>query len=158
MLISIADSFGSPHWSKVARDVAVTFADGSYDEDAIVAILFDIRLISRRLGVDRIKSAVLAKELHELEDGAAGIWSAWRGENDDQAPHPITQGEIAALLHRLGDRELRPKTAFELGSRKDRGPSGQGYHARQFEKWWPIYCPEKNQDYSNNVRKLRTSE
>jgi Protein of unknown function (DUF3631) len=136
-LISIADCFGNAYWSQVARDAATTFANGFYDEDAVVALLFDIRVVFRRLNVDRIKSAVLAKTLCELEDGA-GIWSAWRGESDDQAPHPITQGEIASLLQRLGDHELRPKTVFELGSRKSRGPSGRGYYAHQFKKWWAI--------------------
>jgi hypothetical protein len=158
VLLSIADSFGSVHWSRIARDTAVEFADGFHDEDAIVALLFDIRLIFRRLNVDRIKSAALIEELRVLEDGA-GIWSAWSGTRGGQAPHPITQGEIAALLRNLGDRELRPRTVFELGSRESRGSSGQGYHKQPFEKWWAIYCPEKGgEGRADNVRKLRTSE
>jgi hypothetical protein len=151
-LIAIADSFHDAHWSEMARDAAIVFADGYHDEDACVALLVDIRTIFRTLNVDRIRSAVLAVALHELETGA-GIWSAWRGENDDQSPHPITQGEIASLLRRF-DPNLRPRTVFELGSRKDRGPSGQGYYANQFEKWWAKYCPEDEND-SDNIRQLR---
>jgi Protein of unknown function (DUF3631) len=152
VLLAIVDSFGDAHWSKLAREAAEIFADGHHDEDACVALLHDIRMILRRLKADRIKSATLAEELHELEDGL-GIWSAWRGENDDQAPHPITQGEIATLLRRF-DRNLRPKPLFELGSRETRGKTARGYYASQFERWWLRYCPEEGAS-TDNVRQLR---
>jgi hypothetical protein len=156
VLISIADSFGSAYWSQAARDAAVAFADGYYDEDAAVALLWDIRIIFRRLNVDRIKGLVLTQSLHELEDGA-GVWTAWRGENDDASPHPISQGEVATLLRRF-DRNLRPKPLFELGSRKARGKAGRGYYEHQFEKWWAIYCPEEDdEEAANKVRQLRTT-
>ena len=126
----------------------------NHDEAAAVAVLYDIRTIFRRLKVDRVKSAVLAEELNEMEDGR-GIWSAWRGENDDQAPHQISQGEIATLLRRF-DRDLRPRTVFELGSREERGPSGRGYHHKDFEQWWARYYPEEDRGTGeDNVRQLR---
>jgi hypothetical protein len=156
VLISVADSFQSTYWSKAARDAAVAFADGFYDEDAPVALLFDIRTIFRRLGVDRIKSVLLTQELHELEDGS-GVWTAWRGESDDAMPHAITQGEIAALLRRF-DPNLRSKPLFELGSRESRGKAGRGFYKHQFERWWRDYCPEKDDENadSDNVRQLHT--
>ena len=151
VLFAIADSFGSAHWSKVARQAAEAFAGGYSDEAACVALLHDIRLIFRRLKAERIKSKELADALHELEDGL-GIWSAWCGESDDQSPHAITQGEIATLLRRF-DRALRPKPLFELGSRQTRGKSARGYYASQFEKWWAAYCPEDGAK-TDNVRQL----
>ena len=141
VLISVADSFGNAYWSKAARDAAIAFAAGYHDEDAPVALLTDIRTIFNRLRVDRIKSLELAQELHQLEDGV-GIWSAWCGDNDDQAPHAITQGEIAHLLRRFNRIELRPRPLFELGSRNSRGVAGRGYYRKQFEPWWAIYCPD----------------
>jgi hypothetical protein len=97
VLIAVADSFGSEYWSRMARDAAAAFADGYHDEDAAVALLYDIRTIFRRFNTDRIMSGALAKTLSAMEDGR-GIWSAWRGESDDQSPHAISQGEIATLL------------------------------------------------------------
>ena len=107
VLISIADSFGDSHWSKAARDAAVIFAAGYHDEDAPVSLLYDIRTIFIRRHVDRITSLDLAQELHQLEDGR-GIWTAWCGDNDDQAPHAISQGEIATLLRRFSRKSFAP--------------------------------------------------
>jgi hypothetical protein len=152
VLTAVADSFGSAYWSEAARAAAVSFSDGFHDEDACVALLYDTRTIFRTHKADRIKSALLTETLHELEEGV-GIWNAWRGEADDQAPHLITQGEIASLLRRF-DRDLRPRPLFELGSRKTRGKAGRGYYRHQFEKWWTIYCPEDDQA-ADNVRQLR---
>ena len=154
-LLAVADSFNSDYWSKAARDAARVFADGYHDENAPVALLYDVRLIFRRLNVDRIKSAVLVEALRKLEDGV-GIWDSWRGENDDQAPHGITQNEVAALLRKFS-RDLRPRTVFELGSREERGASGQGYRREQFTKWWARYCsPEADENAdTENVRQLR---
>jgi Protein of unknown function (DUF3631) len=157
VLISIADSFGSEYWSTVAREAAVIFAGGYHDEDACVALLHDIRAIFRRQNIDRIKSSILVATLNEMEDGA-GVWNAWRGENDDQSPHAITQGEAASLLRRFS-RDLRPRTVFELGSREGRGASGRGYHRQQFEQWWARYCPGDDEDVDvDNVRQLRPAE
>ena len=157
VLLAIVDSFGRADLSKAARDAAVAFADGYHDEAAAVALLYDIRTIFRRLNEDRIKSATLANMLNELEDGH-GIWNAWRGENDDQMPHAITQGEIAMLLRRF-DRDLRPRTVFDLGSREERGSSGRGDYRQQFEPWWTRYCPEGDEGAGvTNVRQLRGKE
>ena len=153
VLISIADSFGNAYWSETARKAAVAFAGGFYDEDACVALLYDIRTVFRREGVDRIKSAVLVKMLCELEEGI-GIWSAWRGEADDQTPHAITQGGVAALLRRF-DRNLRAKPMFELGSHSTRGKAARGYLKLQFAHWWKMYCPEDTDEDANNVLHLK---
>jgi len=152
VLISIADSFDNAYWSNVAREAATVFAGGYYDEDACVALLYDIRTIFRRKAIDRIKSMALVAALCEMEDGV-GVWSAWRGEADDQAPHPITQGGIATLLRRF-DRNLRPKTLVGLGSHKTRGTAARGYYKHQFEHWWKTYCPEDTEDAADNLRQL----
>jgi hypothetical protein len=136
VMISVADSFGDARLSKIARDAAVTFANGYSDEAAPVALLYDTRTICRQEGGDRIKSATLVQKLNEMEDGV-GIWNAWRGENNDQLPHAITQGETAALFRKF-DRGLRPKPLFELGSTK----AARGYFWKQFEPWWARYCPD----------------
>jgi hypothetical protein len=135
VLISVADSFNSDYWSKAARDAAVAFCRGYHDEDAPVALLTDIRTIFIRLHVDRIKSLELMQELHQLEDGM-GIWSSWCGENDDQAPHAISQGEIATMLRRFSRTELRACPLFVPGSHI----AARGFYRKQFEPWWAIYC------------------
>ena len=154
VLLSVADSFGDAHWSKAARDVAVIFAAGYHDEDAPVALLYDIRTIFIRRHVDRIASLDLMQELHQLEDGR-GIWSSWCGDNDDQAPHAITQGEIATLLRRFSRTELRPKPLFSL-SRHHGGVAARGYHRTQFERWWAGYCTEPSEPAE--VRQLRPNK
>jgi hypothetical protein len=151
VLIAIADSFGAP-WGKMAREAAVAFAAGSGDEDSLILLLYDIRTIFRAGNLDRIKSAVLIRELIDMEDGV-GLWGAWRGENDDQSPHEITQAEVASLLRRLDG--LRPQTVFERGSRQSRGPSGRGYYRKQFELWWRIYCRDDDEPANSDmVRRL----
>jgi Protein of unknown function (DUF3631) len=150
VLISIADSFGSADWSKAARDAATVFAAGYHDEDAPVSLITDVHTIFIRLRVDRIKSRDLIRELHQLEDGE-GIWSAWCGINDDQAPHPISQGEVAALLRRFS-RDLRPKPLFDY-SRHRGGIAGRGYYKQQFEYWWGKYPPKHSE--AAEVRQLR---
>ena len=154
VLVSVADSFGNSYWSKAAREAAVVFAAGYHDEDAPVALLTDIRIIFIRLRVDRIKSLDLAHELHQLEDGM-GVWSAWCGEHDDQAPHPISQGEIAILLRRFSRTELRPKPLYDRGSRTSRGSAGRGYYHKQFEPWWERYCDKQS---DAEIRQLCTEE
>jgi Protein of unknown function (DUF3631) len=151
VLISVADSFGSAYWSKAARDAAAVFAAGYHDDAAPVALLVDIRTIFIRRHVDRIKSLDLAQELHQLEDGV-GIWSAWCGDNDDQAPHAISQGEIATLLRRFSRTELRPRSLFDLGSRNSRGVAGRGYYRKQFAPWWARYCTDHSEA---EIRQLR---
>jgi hypothetical protein len=149
ILVSVADSFGSAHWSEAARAAAIAFADGFFDENAAICLLYDIRTIFRRHDIDRIKSAVLIEKLRELDDGM-GIWDAWRGENDDRSPHPITAGEIATMLRRF-DRNLRPQTMFNLGSRAERGTAGRGYYRSQFERWWTRYCKADTDASADNV-------
>jgi hypothetical protein len=152
VLIAIADSFGAT-WSKMAHDGATTFAAGYSDEDVCIALLYDIRTIFHAGNLDRIKSAVLVEKLHEMEDGV-GIWTAYRGEADDQSPREITQGDVATLLRRF-DRGLRPRPLYELGSRETRGKAGRGYYREQFEPWWKIYCRDDDESAAHgNIRRL----
>jgi hypothetical protein len=116
-----------------------------------LALLTDTRTIFVRRHIDRLKSLDLMQELHQLEDGM-GIWTAWCGENDDQAPHPLTQGEMATLYRRFSRIELRPRPLFNIGSRNRRGGAGRGYYRKQFEPWWARYCPDHSEA---EIRQLR---
>ena len=154
VLIAIADSFNDEYWSKTARETAVFFCRGYHDEDAPVALLNDIRTVFIRRHIDRIKTLELTQELHELEDGM-GLWSSWCGENDDQAPHPITQGEVAQLLRRFSRTEFRARPLFNLGSRNDRGKPARGFYRKQFEPWWAINCNAESEHTDVKVYQLQ---
>jgi hypothetical protein len=69
-----------------------------------VTLLADIRTVFRIRGADRTSSAALVEALRELDNG---LWSEWRGPNDDRPPHKLTQGELAQLLVRLGSGRRR---------------------------------------------------
>ena len=151
VLISIADSFKSQYWSRMAREAAIAFAaDSQLAEDPLVLVLIDLRTVFHLHGVDRMFSENIIKELIALEDGA-GIWSAWRGDRDDQTPHHLTRGELAGLLSRL---DIRPKTVWPLGGRLDRGSSAKGYYKHQFLDAWARLRIEEPKD-ENDVRQLR---
>jgi hypothetical protein len=154
VLIAIADSFNDDYWSKAARETAVFFCRGYHDEDAPVALLTDIRTIFIRRHADHIKTLALTQELHQLEDGM-GLWSSWCGENDDQAPHPISQGEVAQMLRRLSRTELRARPLFNLGSRANRGKPARGFYRKQFEPWWAIYCNSESEHTDAEVYQLQ---
>jgi hypothetical protein len=132
-----------------AREAALAFAADSTDEDAPIALLYDMRTIRRTDKSDRIKSAVLASKLHELEEGV-GIWGAWRGEDESHSPHPITQYEISILLRRF-NRALRP-TVFKM-----HGKPARGYLWSQIEPWIKRYCREDDEPADpDKIRQLNS--
>ena len=155
-MISVADSFGDARLSEIAREAAVTFANGYSDEAAPVALLYDTRTIFRRIKADRIKSMALVRALNEIEDGV-GIWNAWRGENDDFSPHAITQGEVATLFHKF-DHGLRPKPMFEPNHHETGSKAFRGYLFSQFEPWWAKYCPEESAEILQLRAKSRQND
>jgi hypothetical protein len=154
VLISIADSFNDPYWSKAARDAAVAFSAGYHDANACVDLLIDTRTVFTRLNIDRIKSLDLCHRLHELEDGV-GVWTAWCGDNDDRPPHNITQGEVATLYRRFDRVGLRPRPLYDLGSKSHGGVAGRGYYYKQLEPWFELYCP---QDHTAEVHQLQPKD
>jgi uncharacterized protein DUF3631 len=130
-LIAIADSLG--HGDRV-RELALRMTVGLPDDDARVLLLTAIRDIFDALRVDRIFSATLVDQLHNLEGEP---WSEWIGLNNDRPPRPITQTQVAYILKDFG---IAPKTIFPLGARASRGPSAKGYTREQFEGAWASYC------------------
>jgi hypothetical protein len=126
-LFAIADEIGG-EWPDRARSSAVALSgvETQDDESAGVRLLGDVRAIFATRGDDRISSATLAAELHELEESP---WSEWYGK-------PITQHGIAKLLKHF---EIRPRTV-----RFDDETTAKGYRLDQFEDAFSRYLPEKN--------------
>jgi Protein of unknown function (DUF3631) len=126
-LLAIADRVGAD-WPQRARAAAVALSglEARDDESAGVRLLSDIRAIFAAKGTDRISSASLAAELHELEESP---WSEWYGK-------AITQHGVAKLLKHF---EIRPRTV-----RFDDETTAKGYRLDQFEDAFPRYLPEKN--------------
>jgi hypothetical protein len=126
-LVAIADRAGGD-WPERARRTAITLSglEAQDDESAGVRLLGDVRTIFTTKGTDRISSATLAAELHELEESP---WSEWYGK-------PITQHGIAKLLKHF---EIRPRSV-----RLDDEATPKGYRLDQFEDTFSRYLPKKN--------------
>ena len=129
-LISIADDLGH---GEAARAAAIELNSNRPDEDAGVTLLTDIRGVFLALGVDRIPSAALVKELIALEDGR---WGEWRGQAGDRSPHKLSQAELASMLRSF---QIRPKTIWPA-RRRPGDRSSRGYARAQFEAAWSAYC------------------
>jgi Protein of unknown function (DUF3631) len=97
-LLAIADRAGG-EWPQRARAAAVRLSgdDLPDDESAGVLLLHDIGAVFESQGVDRISSATLAAELHEIEQSP---WAEWYGK-------PISAHGIAKLLKQF---DIRPRT------------------------------------------------
>jgi hypothetical protein len=93
VLLSIADDLGH---GEAARSAAVMLCANRPDEDPGVTLLGDIRGVFQALGVDRIASSALVKELIGLDDGR---WNEWRGPNDDCVDPGRTVLPAESVLH-----------------------------------------------------------
>jgi len=83
------------------------------DEDLGVRLLEDIRdLFDLRPGIDRLTSAAMVDCLLELPDG---LWSEWRGPQDNQVPHRMSQGGLATMLAPFGIRSRTNLASCRLG-------------------------------------------
>ena len=91
VLVSCGDSFG-PAWGAAARDAAITFRRGYYDEDVGVTLLGDVRSIFDATRSDRIASEQLVALLCDMDEAG---WSEWRGLKDDQQPRRL-RGTVGA--------------------------------------------------------------
>jgi hypothetical protein len=125
-LLAIADDLGR---GEEARAAAVALTLGHLDEDPGVILLFDIRSVFERLGVDRITSANLIEALLELEDAP---WSEWRGPNDDRSVRKLSQLELARMLRSFA---IKPRSIWQPG-----GKTRKGYLREQFVAAWSTYC------------------
>jgi hypothetical protein len=99
-----------------------------------VTLLRDIRTVFQTRAIDRIASSALVEELLGLDEG---LWTEWRGPNDDRPSRKLTQSELSRLLRPFG---IRPKTIWPAR----RGPgdrSSRGYMRSEFKAAWGSYCP-----------------
>jgi len=126
VLLAIADDLGH---GEDARAAALELCANRPDEDPGVVLLTDIRTVFTVLGVDRITSATLVEALLKLDDG---LWTEWRGVNDDRP----ARTELARLLRPF---EIRPKTVWPI-RRRPSDKSARGYYKWQFESVWASYC------------------
>jgi hypothetical protein len=131
VLIAIADDLG---YGEPARRAAVTLSASRPDQDLRVTLLADIRIVFQARGVDRMASSALVAALLGLDHG---LWSEWRGPNDDRPPRKLTQGELSRLLRPFG---IWPKTIWPA-HRRPGDKSSRGYLRSQFETAWHAYCP-----------------
>ena len=127
-LISVADTFGPPN-GEAARAALIELCASLPHSDSGVQVLQDIRAVS----FDRISKKHLVEALHET-----GHWDAWRGQNDQGKPHPLTTGELSRLLRRFG---IRARTNWPI-PRLSGSKSFSGYRRADFEQAWTDHCPE----------------
>jgi uncharacterized protein DUF3631 len=134
-LIAIADSFGPE--CRIARAVAVIFAQDRREEDVVVVLLRDIRGVFEARGVDRISSKALLATLHELEEAG---WSEFCGIKNDRSPHRLRASELRAMLRSLDvpTRSVWP----QKGQPGDR--SAKGYYRSDFEAAWRLLWGGRN--------------
>jgi hypothetical protein len=139
--LAIADRAGG-EWPKRARSSAVRLSGEvlSDDESAGVLLLHDISTVSTAQEDDRISSAGLAAELHEIEESP---WGEWYGK-------PISAHGIAKLLRQF---EIRPRTV-----RVDDRTTAKGYLFSQFEDAFARYLPEKPLQRHNPLIEPKTDD
>ena len=147
-LFAIADSFGR---GREARVAALKLNAGLPDDDYKVFLLEDIRDVFDVLDTDRIWTSVLLDKLYTL---GTGMWLEWCGENDDRPPHKLTPTELARMLR---DFPIKPRTVFQTGPRKSRGPSASGYYRQDFETAWASYCTPHTPTHPHTVHRIAGS-
>jgi putative DNA primase/helicase len=126
VLFSIADDLGH---GEEARAAALELFARRTDEDAGVVLLNDVWTIFQRLGVDRITSGELIRELLALNE----LWSDWC---DDRPGRKLNQAFLARLLRPFGiwSKSIWPQ------QRTPDSRSRKGYTRDQFESAWHSYC------------------
>jgi hypothetical protein len=145
-LFAIADSVGC---GDQAREAAKVLSNEHQDEDLKVTLLNDIRTAFGVLADDQLTSDMLLQCLLTLGDEH---WAEFRGENNDQAPKPLTRPTMAKLLSPFG---IRTCTIWPR-NRSAGSKSQRGYNKSQFERVWANYCGETNTPtQSSNIRRLK---
>jgi hypothetical protein len=146
-LISIADALD---YGEQAREAMALFAREYADADAKILLLADIRRVFDACGLDRLASKALLDALHAMDDAG---WCEFRGARDDQQPHKLRPGELAAMLR---DFDIKPRTIWPRAAGGKRGASAKGYTRRMFEAAWARYCADDGTAaHGNNIRSLR---
>jgi hypothetical protein len=138
-LFSIADNLSH---GKEARSAALELSSNRPDEDPGVVLLGDIRVVFRKLDVDRIASAELILELLATND----FWTDWR---DERPGRKLTQGDLARLLRPF---HIKSKSIWPA-ERAPNSRSKKGYTRDQFERAWRAYCSDGTAPQTNrNIR------
>jgi Protein of unknown function (DUF3631) len=132
-LLAIADLAGGD-WPQQARAAAIALSAGETHDDASagVRLLADMRATLASRDTDRISSATLAADLHEIEEAP---WGEWYGK-------PITTHGVAKLLSHF---DIRPRTV-----RFDDGTTAKGYRLDQLEEAFTRYLPDSNRNTVTN--------
>jgi hypothetical protein len=131
-LLSIAD-LAKGGWPQQARSAAIALSGSeTRDDSAGVRLLADMRAIFASRDTDRISSAALVADLHEIEEAP---WGEWYGK-------PITTHGVAKLLSHF---DIRPRTV-----RSDDGTTAKGYRLDQLEEAFTRYLPVTNRHTVTN--------
>jgi hypothetical protein len=149
-LFAIADACDR---GELARKAAVALSRQHQDEDAAVELLADVRQVFDARNVDRLASADVISDLHDLDDGR---WTEWLGIHDNQHPHRLSQSELSSLLRSF---EITPRSLWPIGPRTG-ARSRRGYYRHQFEAAWRAYVDlhdedEENAEQPSKIRPLR---
>ena len=121
-LLAIADAAGG-EWPERARRAAVILSgDADESDGASVLLLEDMRDLFAMRGIDRLKSAEVARALEVMEERP---WPEW------QHGRPISARQVAALL---GDFAIKPK-AMKFPD----GVAHRGYRLSDFEDAFERY-------------------
>jgi hypothetical protein len=130
-LLAIADQVGG-EWPQRARAAAVRLSgdDLPDEESAGVLLLHDVKTIFETQGADRISSASLVAELHEIEESP---WAEWH----------VSTHRVAKLLKQF---EVRPRTV-----RFEDETTAKGYRLEQFEDAFGRYLTEKPSQRHNGL-------
>jgi Protein of unknown function (DUF3631) len=130
-LIAVADTFAGKH-DEAARAALIEFCADLPLPDAGIQVLEDIRAVP----FERISDKALVAALLEMSD----YWDAWRGPNDQGAPHALTTRELKRLLRRFGIRSRNHWPTPRLENSK----SFSGFRRTDFEQAWAEHCPESS--------------
>jgi hypothetical protein len=126
VLLAIADSFGR---GDDARAALMELNKGQPTDNPGADLLSDIRDIYDKAQIDRCFTKKMLQQLHLFG------WDNWTGLNGEQANHALTERELASILRRF---KIHPTTIRQANS------VAKGYHRKDFEYAWSVYCTKPN--------------
>jgi putative DNA primase/helicase len=145
-LISIADAAGG-EWPECARRVALELTKGVQSEEPNVLVLEAVR---ESFDTRRVTPLASADIIYDMLNMEGGMWLEWRGKNGNRPAGPITQAQLADVLH---DFQIRPRTIRPVDAPD--GKTKRGYHCQGFEQAWAAYCPSERSTRRANMVLVR---
>jgi len=124
-LLAIADLAGGG-WPEEARKAALALSGEGEEEEARILLLGDLAAIFQAKGTDRLSTADILEQLHEMEDRP---WPEWRHGR------PLSSRGLARLLQPFG---IKPKK-IRLGEETLRG-----YILRDLQEVFSRYIPPQS--------------